>query len=359
MRVDLLIYTIRLFVIFFISFFLSLNVRAEITLTESLAKDISSSYGYYLGQHYSINEITKKYPQLSRQALIAENEFLITFETSLKNMDVLMTKQLGIEWEQIKTKIIKAIPEKIDLSQLTESESTQFIELVKFRAKGEIESPILETLLLFKKGYREHPEKEFLDGFKYRYENDGYGKARGISFSLELPQTWINKEGNRPHIVQKFISKNGGGFATIMVIINDLPLKSDESLSEKDISEILSSNEIYDFVPDGFSYINSGKLSIEGLPGLWIQCKGVISRARSSINSEIIQFNLFFKDKLFQIHAQVPTHANNKALPGETFIKYERLFDLVANSLVIKNLYENKPSKKPSIKNRYLIPIKY
>ena len=64
---------------------------AEIKLTNALAKDIGQAYGFYLGQNYSLNEISKKYPSMSGMALIAEKEFSATFKSSIEGMDALMT----------------------------------------------------------------------------------------------------------------------------------------------------------------------------------------------------------------------------------------------------------------------------
>lgn len=41
------------------------NAYAEIKLTNALAKDIGQAYGFYLGQSYSLSEISKKYPSIS------------------------------------------------------------------------------------------------------------------------------------------------------------------------------------------------------------------------------------------------------------------------------------------------------
>ena len=76
---------------------LSENSIAEIQLSNSLAKDIGQAYGFYLGQDYSLTEISKKYPSLSGLALIAEKRFSATFKFSIEGMDAIMSKHAKTE----------------------------------------------------------------------------------------------------------------------------------------------------------------------------------------------------------------------------------------------------------------------
>ena len=170
---------------------------AEIQLSSALAKDIGRAYGFYLGQDYSLKKISKKYPSMSKLAFIAEKEFSATFRSSIEGMDALMSKYAKSEWEKIKGQLTNQIADSINIEQIAEPQARQFIELVRKRANGEIESPVIETLLLFKSGYAKHPEREFLDGYKHKYTTNGAGKAKGVAFSIEAPKTWAAKEGNR------------------------------------------------------------------------------------------------------------------------------------------------------------------
>jgi len=318
----------------------SLNTFAEIKLSNALAKDIGQAYGFYLGQDYSLNEITKKYPSLSGLALIAEKKFSASFKSSIEGMDAIMSKHTKKEWEKIKSQLTKQIASSININQITESQARQFIELVSQRAQGNIESPVIETFLLFKSGFQEHPEREFLDGYKYKYKTNGSGKAKGVAFSIESPKTWKAKEGNRPNIVQKFVSENGKGLELLLILIKNMPLQPGEKITEKDVSEFLNPKDIKDFIPDGATYINSGKLTLENLPGLWVHFKMNMSRVRNSVAMETIMYTIFYKNKMIQIQGQVMTSVNGKQMDSGGLKKYEKLFDLMANSFVLPGMYK-------------------
>jgi len=331
------------FLLFLILLFLIVSTPyayAEIKLTNALAKDIGQAYGFYLGQNYSLNEISKKYPSMSGMALIAEKEFSATFKSSIEGMDALMTKYAKSEWSKIKKQLTTQIASSINIEQISETQARQFVELVRERAKGNIESPVIETLLLFKSGYENNPEREFLDGYKYKYSTNGVGKAKGVAFSIESPKTWVAKEGNRPNIVQKFVSESGRGLEMLLILIKEVPLQAGEKITEKDVLEILNPKDIQDFIPDGGVYINSGKLTLENLPGFWVHFKLNMSRVRNTVGMETIMYTIFYKNKMIQIQGQVMTSINGEPAERGGLKKYEKLFDLMANSFVISNMYK-------------------
>ncbi|MDX4013242.1 hypothetical protein Q6A86_09620 [Aliarcobacter skirrowii] len=58
--------------IFFL-YFLSISVFA-ISLNEQTIMDISRTYGYTIGQNYTLDKIREKYPKLSNDILIVKSE---------------------------------------------------------------------------------------------------------------------------------------------------------------------------------------------------------------------------------------------------------------------------------------------
>ena len=316
---------------------LPVNTLAEIQPTKELAANASKTYGYSVGQNLTLSRIEKKYPSLSGEVMQVGSEFNLSFGSSLKNLDAFLQKNLGSNWVEVKKVLQKRIAEKLTKQTMTKSQAVQFIDSVKKRAKGDIESPVLETLLIFKPGYEEHPEQEFLDGYRYTYRNDGTGKSKGVEFSIKAPKTWTAKEGNRPNVVQKFIAPSG---AMLMIIVKDLPLEPNEQVTQSDISDMLANGETKLFLPPDSTYIDGGKMTLEGLPGFWIQYKIKASRVRMSIEMESIMYTVFYKNRMIQIQGTNTISVNGDKIEDGGIKKYERLFDLMANSFVIDGLYK-------------------
>lgn len=60
---------------------------------------------------------------------------------------------------------------------------------------------------------------EYANGQKTTYVGDGTGKCLGLKFTVRYPSSWKTADGNRPHIVQKFVTGTG---TMAMVIIKDM-----------------------------------------------------------------------------------------------------------------------------------------
>ena len=310
-----------------------------VTLTNAIVNDIGRTYGYYLAQKYSLNEISKMYPSLSNQARISEMEFDVAFLSSIKNMDSVMGK--GKEWVNIKKQIKGSIYKNLNITQLTKQQAKAFIELVRRRAKGEIESPVIEMLLLFNPAYEKQPVKEFNDGYRKKYFSNGSGKAKGVSFSIQVPGSWASKEARRPNIVRKFVSENGRGLEMIMVIVKKLPFPAGQKVTKQDVQEILDLTDMKDLLPENAVYKDSGSLTIENLPGFWQRYSMEMSRVRLKIKMEIIAYTIYYDNKMIQIQCQVGAEEKtpqNKIL--KRFENFEPIFDLVANSFVIPSMYK-------------------
>jgi len=311
--------------------FYSISLFA-VPINKQFIIDISKTYGYYQGQLYSLNTIKKKYPKLSNDVFIAKSEFDSSFGESIKNIDKIMGKYDS--WNSIKQNIIKSIHTKLDLSNLTCKESIQFIQLVKQRAKGNIKTPVLETLLILNPEYEKYPEKEFYDGFKKKYNCDDFVKSKEVDFSIDIPMSWASKKANRPNIVRKFISQNGYGTVMAMVLVLNFP--NGEYLSTNDIKGMVNQKEMKEALPANAMLKDYGFIKLETLPGYWQRYSITLQRVRKIITIEVLAYTIFYGDKLIQIQFQVGDFNNNNLEK-----KFEPLFDSIINSFVLTSLYKH------------------
>lgn len=296
--------------------------------------DISRTYGYYIGQNYTLDKIKEKYPKLSNDIFIVKNEFDLSFSKSIKNIDTIIGKYE--KWNNIKEDFKKSIHSKLDLSNLTYSESIEFINTVKNRSKGQIESPVLETLLMLNTEYEESPQKEYYDGFKKKYLSDDLVKSKGITFSIDIPMSWISKKANRPNIVRKFISQNGHGTEMAMVLVYDFP--DGIYLTESEIKNSINKEYMNEATPPNAILKDYGFIQLETLPGYWQRCSMTMQRLRKKLTIEMLAYTIFYKDKLIQIQFSVSDIENDDL--EHKFKKFEPLFDAIANSFVLRDVYK-------------------
>lgn len=308
-------------------------------LLPRFAKDISMAYGYYLGQAHTLEKIAKTYQNLKSQVRHADYKFSGKYSRAIQTIDALMGKNIPDQWNEIKNHIQGEILKTHDSEDLTESMAQDFIEVVLDRAEGNIDTPILETLLMFFPDFQSNPEREFTEKYRYRFFSDGSGKAKGVSFSIEIPKTWQAQDANRPNIVKKFINLNGKGNSMVLVIVKEVPLPEDEVISESTIEEMLADGE-EELLPNEFECLQKGKLHLEGFTGYWIRYKGQLSRVRTTMTTEGIMYGLFLENRLLMIQGQILLPLGDAKISIDSFAKYEKTFDLVANSVVLEDVYK-------------------
>ena len=319
------------------------SAEEEIVLTDAVVRDIVHTYGFYLGQSFSLDAIEEKFPDISAQTRIAKLQFDARFSSSITNMDAVLTRKNG-EWSKAKTNLREKIAATLGGQTLNPDSAKEFVETVTKRAKGEIPSPVIETLLTFQPSYIAKPASEFLDGFEARFTSDGSGKSKGVRFHLDYPRSWSSADGNRPNIVRKLVSQNGRGFEMIMVVVKSLSLPPGQKLTDKDIEEMVAEvatpKELKEMLPDGASFVSGGPLRLDGRPGFYQKYSLKQQRLDFTFSSIAVSYTVYYQTSIIQIQCQVSSEAKEEQSLEQRFERFEPLFKLVANSFVIQSQWK-------------------
>lgn len=327
----------KLFPIVF-TFLLTVSSYA-ITPNKDLMLDMSRTYGYYLGQNYALDNIEKKYPSLKNEIFLVKNEFDLKYLKSIKEIEQFYIKNMSKkQWNDFKSTISNGIKKQLN-TNISYEEALESIKTGKARIKGEIESPVIETLLMFNPAYQKNPILELSDNFYQKFNTKNHSKAKGVDFSVRVPKSWKSSEGNRPNIIRKFGSNNGyilDDFFSeyIMFLVFDLPMEVN-SLTQQDVNEFCTE------IPENTILRECKKTNLENLPVITQRFKMNMSRLDANMTIELIQYNIFFKNKIIMIQGHVGTmneKVSEKVLL-ERFEKFKPVFNYVANSLVINDLY--------------------
>lgn len=320
-------------------FIICINANS-IELSKDLIMDMSRTYGYNMGQTYVLDAIEKKYPNLKIQVFLAKNEFDLKYSKSIKEIELNLSKKMSKkQWNDYKLNFKKEMQKQLNYDNITYDEALNFIQEVKTRTNGNIESPVIETLLMFNPTYQKNPISELGDNFYQKYNSKNNPKAKSVDFSIRVPKSWKSQEANRPNIVRKFTSNNGYlvediFMENIMLLVQDLPFEVN-SLTKQDVTDYC--NEL----PENTILRDCKSTKLENLPLIIQRIKMNLSRVESSMSMELVQYTIFFKNKAIMIQGQVGTmnyKVSEKELL-ERFEKFKPVFSYVANSLVINDLY--------------------
>lgn len=306
-----------------------------INFNPTSVKGVAQAYGFVLGQEFSLSRIAKEFPELSGGVELARVQFGSTFPDIKTKLETQLKNAMGEKlFQETATNLRTKLRENLERQQITREIAANFIEQVKGRSRGEIESPVLEYLLAVK--YTANPVGEFADGYRQRYQTDGAGKSQGIKLNLQLPRSWAAKEGERPHIVKKWVSENGTGLEIIMLDIRD---GQGYNPTKKEMEEFVRSGEVKEAVPEGATYVASGNFNLEMRTGYWVQMAMPLERAEMKLYQDVLMYQLFFRGKAIGLMCQVGGPVAEKSKVNEAFKRIRPLCQQVLNSLVLTQAY--------------------
>jgi len=120
----------------------------------------------------------------------------------------------------------------------------------------------------------------------------------------------------------------------IMVIVKNLPMEV-KTLSKQDVIDICNTKI------SNATMTDCQKVTLENLPTIWQRYNFTLKRLKTSMTMEVAQYIVYYKNKIIIIQGQVGTINNTltKKQLLERYKKFEPVFDYVANSLVIDDMY--------------------
>ncbi len=176
------------------------------------------------------------------------------------------------------------------------------------------------------------PSAEFLDGQVIPYSTKGHAKSKGAAFTIKYPRSWTAKEGERPNIVQKFISKSGKGLEIVMIITK--PIASKRPLSRSEVEELLSPETLKESIPSAATVHRAKSTQIEGEPAGLIEYAEFAERAGVKFYTQS-QCLYFIQGKtLIAVQFQVGGLASYLEEIRERANAFRPLFQLMMNSIV-------------------------
>lgn len=306
-----------------------------INFNPTSANGMAKAYGFVIGQEYSLLSIAKEFPELTGDVVLARAQFSSTFPDIKTKLEAQLKQNLGGKhFQEMRVSLQANLKEASSRQQITKEIATNFLKQIKDRSKREIENPILEYLLAVK--YATNPTGEFTDGFRQRYETKGIGKSQGIEVNLQLPRSWIGKDGERPHIVQKWVSENGTGLEMILLDIRDV---QGYKPTKKEMKEFIGSGEVKDLIPEGATYVASGNFTLEMQNGYWVEMVTPLERAGIEMHQESLMYQFYFQGKAIGVMCQAGGLEADKTKINETFNRIKPLCQQVLNSLVLPQAY--------------------
>lgn len=309
---------------------------AALNHNDNSIKALSNTYGFLLGQEYSLKRVEKVYPALRTQVEAARFTFGSSFAGVKERLEKELVQAMGeSNFQKLRRELEKKLAHLLSQQQLTPEIAQRFLEQVKARAKGdEMEDDVLRYLLAVK--YAQTPAAEFLDGFRQRFSTDGTGKAQGIRLKLQLPQSWLAKEGERPHIVKKWTNEGGTGLSIVMLEIRDA---GGQTPSAREIEHFVKSGEARQTFTDLGKVYDVGTFTVERRKGYWGDLSMIQERAGLRMYQRGMLYQLFFRGKAIGVMCMAGANERDSQEADATAALIKPLCQQVVNSLVFEQAY--------------------
>jgi hypothetical protein len=299
---------------------------------------VSNAYGFLTGQNCSLEIIEKKFPEFAPKVSKSRTHFNSFFGKSKERMKQYIIGKVGIvEFIKFDNGLNHRLHEYFNSQIYTEEIIENFLAEVEKRAQGEIDTPILETLLSFQ--YLDNPQGEFLAGFTTTYKTCGHPKAKNTDWQVKIPKSWKPEEGDRPNIIQKFTRDYGDGNQMMMLIVKELPLPENTAITEAVFNGVFSEKAIRQALPDRSKVISFTKMTFDGNSGLMMEIEQEVKRLDYTNIARLVQFAFIRGNRLYTLQGAISSVDKNTNLESD-MKKYMPLFRLVANSIVVNSQYK-------------------
>lgn len=297
--------------------------------------EMLGTYSFYLGQLHTVNEIFNNHPTYRMNAKTAQDLWNMNFKSSINNIVSELKENYGTRFDEFEIDILDII-NKVDYSEVTSNDIEYTIELINKRAKGDMPSPFLETLLAFNPKYQANPEIELINGYYKEYFTKESDKSNGLNIKLKYPRSWKAENGDRPHVIQKFVHYLGYEYGSTLIMIGKL----DQALTKKDIALFLSEEGMKHQIPKNSKVlsINSG-LMIDNIPASSITVYHEQQQMDNKLGMISEIYILYYKNFQITLINSVGSTTDNYNEIYRRHLTNKKLFSIIANNIVIISQY--------------------
>ncbi len=328
----------RLFVLLVACVISAVPANAQ-TARGSLQSELAETFGYYKSQTLSLDRIKQEFPALAPDAMRAQIAFDRVFKGAVENIDREIQQMFGAGWSEAAGRLENALSKSVRSSKLDNASAKSFIQAVNAHAKGDMESPVLQTLLSRVPEFRENPQAEFTRGYTAIYRSHDHTKAKGVDFQIQYPQSWVAKEGVRPNVVQLITSENGRGLDNIILMVRDTQLPPNYKVSAAEVEDLFSESGLKSMLPGQASFVSSQRVTLDSQKGGMVIYDMEVERVALNGHMRTISFFTLYKNKLIIIQGSTFSTRRDQAALTDRFKKLQPLFMLVANSFVLQSQY--------------------
>jgi len=164
------------------------------------------------------------------------------------------------------------------------------------------------------------------------FNSAGHAKSQGLSVSLRYPAAWVAEEGDRPHVVQKFIGRPRP--VNCMVLISDTGRDRTAAQAHADLAPA----NLRRLVPGTATMLGGSRTRLDGLTAGEIQFATVTSRPGLTLHMRSVGYVLYYGRHEIDLMCSLGASAAEGL--DARFAAWLPVFRQVANTFVLHNQYQ-------------------
>jgi len=172
---------------------------------------------------------------------------------------------------------------------------------------------------------------DFATGQAPRFASRGHAKSLGLSFTIRYPRSWRAKEGERPHILQNFLSTDGSGSNC------NVGVRDRAGMTEAQARASIRPEALRAQLPVGLVFISGQSTTLDGVPAGEVQSRQSVNRAGSSFQARTLIMMAVPGTSFFSLTCLVGGATEAEA--DRRYAAYLPVFRLIANSIVFPDQY--------------------
>jgi S1-C subfamily serine protease len=224
-------------------------------------KQLSAAYGFLAGQERALELVATRFPQLAGAAKQADLQFqLSSLGEGADGLRKSFKELLGDKWEEVDKEMRDALYKTIDAQKFELAEAEAFVAELRGRAKGKLPEEFRRTLLANNPRFKQDPGLELSEGWRRTFRTKGHPKAGSVDVSIDVPESWYERDGRQSDIVKVFRSGNGHG--DLLLMISVVPFTDSEKAEMAGVE--LSADVIEEFLPDGAQVLTRQETMLAG-----------------------------------------------------------------------------------------------
>ena len=137
-----------------------------------------------------------------------------------------------------------------------------------------------------------------------------------------------------------FTSENGRGLESFGLMVMDIPIPLDYTLTEQDLDDFFVESELKGMIPEGGKFISTKPIVLDNHKGFMIIYEDTVQRVDITITMRALVFITIYERKMIWINCAVSTLPGEEDKLQERFNRFEPLFKMIANSFIIQGQYQ-------------------